>query len=96
MEEAGDNYTLAERELGTQNVNTGLRRSLEEDESSEEDDEEDEEMEDVGVKVTSARKTSIGQIEFDLSQIKKLPDGKSRSQKEIARMAATGTANDPR
>lgn len=41
-EEAGDVYTKEERELGTDNVRTGLRRDLE---SDEEDEDEDEEME---------------------------------------------------
>ena len=88
---------MAERELGVENVNTGLRRSLEEEESSEEEDD-DEEMADVGVKVTSARRTSTGQVEFDMSEVKKQhqPDAKSRSRKEIAKFAATGMASDPR
>jgi len=93
LEEAGDNYTVAERDLGVESVNTGLRRILE-DEGS--DEEEDDEMEDVGIKVTSARRTSNGQVEFEMNGPKKQPDGKSRSLKEIARLATTGTANDPR
>lgn len=41
-DEEADPYTSEEREMGTENVRTGLRRKLEEDESEEEDDEEDE------------------------------------------------------
>ena len=41
LEEAGMNYTTAEKKLGIENVNTGLRRKLEDDESSEDDDDED-------------------------------------------------------
>jgi mediator of RNA polymerase II transcription subunit 8 len=41
--QAREPYTLAEQEMGTKNVRTGLRRSLEDD-SDEEDDDEDEEM----------------------------------------------------
>ena len=59
QEEAGDNYTVAEREMGIENVRPGLRRKLEESESEEEDEDEDEdeEMEDAGVQVTSARRS---------------------------------------
>lgn len=43
-EESGDVYTKEEREMGVENVRTGLRRSLEEDD--EDDDDEDDEDED--------------------------------------------------
>ena len=38
-EEAGDEYTKEEREFGVENVRTGLKRDLEEDEDDEDDDE---------------------------------------------------------
>ena len=94
MEEAGDNYTVEERENGIENVNTGLRRRFDEDESSDEEDE-DEEMEDVvGVEVTSARRSSMGQVEFGMTEVKKESDGKSRSADEILRFATSGVAID--
>jgi mediator of RNA polymerase II transcription subunit 8, fungi type len=90
LEEAGDNYTVEEREGGIENVNTGLRRKLEEDESSDDEDE-DEEMEDVGVNVTSARRTSSGQLELGMGEVRKDPDGKTRSVEDILRLATRGT-----
>ncbi|KAK5663598.1 hypothetical protein OQA88_4029 [Cercophora sp. LCS_1] len=45
--QASEAYTVAEKELGTENVRTGLKRNLEED-SEEDDDEEEEEEEMVG------------------------------------------------
>jgi mediator of RNA polymerase II transcription subunit 8 len=92
VEEAGDNYTVEEREKGIENVNTGLRRTLDEDESSEDEDE-DEEMEDVGMEVTSARRSSMGQVEFGMTEVKKEPDGKSRSRDEILRFATSGVVD---
>ena len=57
--------------MGIENVRTGLRRKLEESESEEEDEDEDEdeEMEDAGVQVTSARRSSMGQVEFGMSEV---------------------------
>ncbi|EFQ27846.1 RNA polymerase II mediator complex component Med8 [Colletotrichum graminicola] len=49
LEEAGDVYTAEERERGVENVRTGLKRSLEDDEDDEDDDEEDESDEEGGV-----------------------------------------------
>ncbi|ERS99295.1 uncharacterized protein SPSK_04431 [Sporothrix schenckii 1099-18] len=45
-EEAPDVYTKQEREMGVENVRTGLRRSLEEDDEDEDDEDEDEDDED--------------------------------------------------
>ncbi|KAK3355132.1 mediator of RNA polymerase II transcription complex subunit 8-domain-containing protein [Neurospora tetraspora] len=42
MNQANEPYTVAEREMGIENVRTGLKRSLEEEESEEEDEDEDE------------------------------------------------------
>ena len=93
LEEAGDNYTVEEREAGIENVKTGLKRKLEEDDSSDEDDE-DEEMEDIGLDVTSVGRTSVGQIEFGMGEIKKSPDGTSRSLDEILKATTSGIAVD--
>ncbi len=93
MEEAGDNYTVEERERGVEHVNTGLRRKLEDD-SDEED--EDEEMEDVGVAVTTVRRTSIGGVEFGLGELKKDPIGKTRNIEDILRFATSGAIVDRR
>jgi len=92
LDEAGDDYTVEEREGGTENVNTGLKRMLDEDESDE--DGEDNVLKDVGVAVTSARRTSLGQVEFGMGEVKKDPDGKSRSIENILRYATSGTVND--
>ncbi|KAJ5308944.1 hypothetical protein PENANT_c020G05885 [Penicillium antarcticum] len=65
----GGNYTLEEREMGIENVVTGLKRQLEDDlgsdEESEEEDEDDgkEEMDIVGVH----RKSVGGGLEFDIA-----------------------------
>ncbi|KAK3950937.1 mediator of RNA polymerase II transcription complex subunit 8-domain-containing protein [Pseudoneurospora amorphoporcata] len=42
MNQANEPYTVAEREMGVENVRTGLKRSLEEEDSEEEDEDEDE------------------------------------------------------
>lgn len=97
QEEAGDNYTVAEREMGIENVRTGLRRKLEESESEEEDEDEDEdeEMEDTGVQVTSARRPSMGQVEFGMSEVKKEPNGQARAVEDILRFATSGAGLGP-
>jgi mediator of RNA polymerase II transcription subunit 8 len=97
QEEAGDNYTVAEREMGIENVRTGLRRKLEDSESEEEDEDEDEdeEMEDAGVQVTSARRSSMGQVEFGMSEVKKDPNGKARTVEDILRFATSGADLGP-
>ena len=46
MNQANEPYTVAEREMGIENVRTGLKRSLEEEEDSEEEDEDEDEDED--------------------------------------------------
>lgn len=96
-EEQGD-YTMEERALGRENVNTGLRRKFPEDETDEEeddDDDEDEEMEDVGVAVTSVRRSSVGEVEFGLGEVKKVdPNAKMRNIEDILRFATTGVSID--
>lgn len=44
-EEAGDSYTKEEREMGVENVRTGLKRDLEEEEEDDDEEEEDEDEE---------------------------------------------------
>ncbi|PVH75052.1 hypothetical protein DL98DRAFT_467052 [Cadophora sp. DSE1049] len=90
-------YTIEERERGRENVNTGLRRKFPEDESDEEEDDEDEdeEMEDVGVAVTSVRRSSVGEVEFGLGEVKKVdPNAKMRNIEDILRFATTGASTD--
>lgn len=102
LHEAGKNYTVEERKMGIDKVNTGLRRKPEDDESSEDeaddddddDDDEDEEMEDAGVKVTTARRTSTGQVEFGMGELKKDAGGKSRTVKDILVLATSGIINN--
>jgi mediator of RNA polymerase II transcription subunit 8 len=91
-EEAGDNYTVEERQMGIENIRTGLRRKLEESDSEEED--EDEEMEDAGVQVTSARRSSMGAVDFGMSELKKDPNGKTRNVEDILRFATSGVVID--
>lgn len=68
----GSNYTLEERELGIQNVVTGLKRQLpdddddDEEESDEEDEDDGEEMEIVGVHT----KPGVGGVLFDIAREK--------------------------
>ncbi|KAL2074041.1 hypothetical protein VTL71DRAFT_7819 [Oculimacula yallundae] len=91
-EDAGD-YTIEERERGIENVNTGLRRKL--DEALSDDSDDDEEMEDVGVAVTKVRRTSVGEVQFELSEVKKVdPNAKMRNIEDILRFATTGVAAD--
>jgi len=102
LEEGGDNYTVEEREGGIENVNTGLIRKFEEDEESgEEEDEEVGEGEGgVEVDVTSARRTSTGQVEFGMGEVKgireqaKKREGKVRRVDEILRFATSGVVVD--
>lgn len=94
-EDSGD-YTFEERARGIENVNTGLRRKLQEDESDDSDgSDEDEEMEDVGVAATTVRRTSVGEVEFGLAEVKKVdPNAKMRNIDDILRFATTGVAAD--
>jgi mediator of RNA polymerase II transcription subunit 8 len=95
LEEAGDNYTVEEREMGIENVNIGLRRKLDEEESEDDDEDEDKEMKDVGVEVTTVGKSTAGQVEYGLEEIRKSPDWKSKSVNEVLRFA-TSRAHQPR
>ncbi|KAH8816551.1 mediator complex, subunit Med8 [Xylogone sp. PMI_703] len=91
MEENDDMYTMEEREIGIENVNTGLRRKFDEDES---DEDEDEDMEDENgtLGVTAARRTSMGQMEYEMSGVPKPKAGnaKAKSVEEILRFATSG------
>ncbi|KAJ5362584.1 hypothetical protein N7541_003428 [Penicillium brevicompactum] len=60
----GGNFTLEEREKGIENVVTGLKRQLEDDEGSEEESEEDEEEMDV---VGVHRKPGAAGLEFEIA-----------------------------
>lgn len=48
-EEAGDAYTKDEREAGIENVRTGLKRDIEEDDDDDDEDEEDEDEDDEDI-----------------------------------------------
>ncbi|KAK0384188.1 hypothetical protein NLU13_8276 [Sarocladium strictum] len=52
-EEAGDVYTKEERELGVENVRTGLRRDLEESDEEDEDEEDEDEDDESGEKMAT-------------------------------------------
>ena len=90
----GQYYTAEEKEMGIENVRTGLRRKFEDDEGSEEEsDEEDEDMEDVGLKNTTVTTTKDGQVQFGMEEIKtgqKARGGQSRRLSDIMRYVTTG------
>lgn len=56
VEEAAEVYTKEERDLGTENVRTGLKRDLEEDDYEDEDEDDDEEDEGEGGESTNMEK----------------------------------------
>ncbi|TVY90748.1 Mediator of RNA polymerase II transcription subunit, partial [Lachnellula willkommii] len=90
MQESSDNYTAEERAGGIGNVNTGLRRKLEDnhhdsdEEDEEEDEDEDEETEDVatGIKGPGARDGLFG-----MGEVARDAAGKVRSEDDILRFA---------
>ena len=87
-----DAYTAEEREMGIENVNTGLRRPMkleggEGDGESDEDGNEDEEMEDVQVV-----KDGAGGLKLEVGTELKGHGGKVRSLDEIVRFMTTGLA----
>lgn len=88
--EALDDYTAEEKKLGIENVNTGLRSDYEEEESTKSNEDE---KADSGIAVTSARRTSLGQIEYNLGQVKETK-GKASTVEEILRFATTGAVMD--
>jgi mediator of RNA polymerase II transcription subunit 8, fungi type len=57
--QAREGYTVEEQEMGTRNVRTGLRRSLDDEEESEDEDEEDEEGEDEAMGAVSGGKGAV-------------------------------------
>lgn len=64
----GGNFTLEEREAGVQNVVTGLRRQLEDDDGDEDEEEDEEESEDEMEVVGVHRKSGGGEgFEFDIA-----------------------------
>jgi len=63
----GGNFTLEEREAGIQNVVTGLKRQLEDDEGSEDEEDEDEEGEDEMDVVGVRRKSDGNGVEFEIA-----------------------------
>jgi mediator of RNA polymerase II transcription subunit 8 len=93
MDEAGDNYTAAERKIGIDKINTGLKQDWEEDEDSSEEDNDDE-MVGVGMAVTAARRTSVGQMELDVRPIPKKVDGKTMDRRDLLRLANVGIVPD--
>lgn len=92
MEDSKDMYTVEERAIGIENVNTGLRRKLEDDESDEDEDDDDEDAEESGtLGVTAARRTSMGQMEFEMTGVPKpIPNGKAKTVEEVLKFATSG------
>lgn len=98
MKEASDNYTAEERARGIENVNTGLRRKLEDnhhdsdEEDEDEDEDEDEEMEDVD---TDGKPAASRDVDFGMGDVMRDPAGKTRSEDDILRFAMSGTIQEP-
>jgi mediator of RNA polymerase II transcription subunit 8 len=97
--EMTDQFTQDEREMGVENVKTGLRRKLDvkppklpsdDDESSEEDESEDDEMEDVELDAASIRP-----VEFGMGRVTKNPNGLIRTEDDILRFATNGATVAP-
>jgi len=92
MKESSDNYTAEERAGGIENVNTGLRRKLEDnhhdsdEEDEDEDEDEDEEMEDATTDGKGA-----GDVGFGMGEVARDPAGKIRSEDDILRFAMSGS-----
>lgn len=85
-----DEYTAEEREMGIENVNTGLQRPMklgrdDGDIESDADESEDEEMEDVG-----AVSNGAGGLKLEIRTEQKALGGKVRSLDEILRYMTTG------
>lgn len=88
-DESAEYYTAEEKEIGIEKVNTGLKADYEDE--SDEEDETDEK--DTGMAVTSARRTSLGQFELNLGQVKRAA-GQANSMDDILRFATTGATMD--
>ncbi|CEJ55503.1 hypothetical protein PMG11_01756 [Penicillium brasilianum] len=63
----GGNYTLEEREAGIQNVVTGLRRQLEDDDASEDEEEDEEDDGEDEMDIVGVHRKSGGGFEFDIA-----------------------------
>jgi mediator of RNA polymerase II transcription subunit 8 len=88
-----DEFTQAERQVGVENVRTGLRRKLEmkppklsggnDEESSEEEESEDEDMEEDG------------SVEFGMGSVTNNPNALLRTEDDILRFATNGATVAP-
>lgn len=88
-EESREHYTLEEQEAGIENVRTGLRRKLDEDESDEDEDG-DEEMEDVAMESNpSSAPASKANV-----QVKGGTGVRKTKLADVLRLAASGTVLD--
>jgi mediator of RNA polymerase II transcription subunit 8 len=91
-EDSRDHYTFEEQEAGIENVRTGLRRTLDEEDSEEDDDgdDDDEEMEDITLEGTAASAPSTSNVGK--------ADGGARVKKtklaDILRLAGSGVVLD--
>ncbi|KAI9640497.1 mediator of RNA polymerase II transcription subunit 8 [Ciborinia camelliae] len=81
LNEGGDEYTVEEREIGVENVNTGLKDEEESDEEDEEEEDDDEVMEGMGQRAQNKKATEKGFTR---------KDGRVRSKEEILRFATSG------
>ena len=98
LDTRGRYYTAEERELGIENVRTGLKKNFNDDEGSEEDsndedEDEDEDMEDVGLENTTVTATKDGHVQFGMEEVKvgqTNPGRQSRRLSDIIRYITTG------
>lgn len=90
LEEQGDDYTAEEREMGIENVNTGLKEESDSDEN--EDDDDDDAMEGVEGR-SQPKKTKQAKKEMDAA---KVATGKGRTMDEILGFMATGKMAEER
>ncbi|KAI9042651.1 RNA polymerase II mediator complex subunit MED8 [Aspergillus affinis] len=88
----GGNFTLEERHMGVQNVVTGLKRQLEDEEPEKSDEEDEDEVEDEMEVVGVRRKSGAGSgLEFDIAAAThQKPTGPVVPLNEILRFMTTG------
>ncbi|CAK7201228.1 mediator of RNA polymerase II transcription subunit 8 [Sporothrix eucalyptigena] len=102
-EEASDVYTKQERELGVENVRTGLRRSLEDDDEDDDEDDEDEDEEGGGgdddvimLDDGAPASQSTQQAQQAAQQQTKQPAGPAVEPEVLLWLAARGDTDLPR
>lgn len=90
LEEAGANYTTAEKEEGVENVRTGLRRKLDDDDDGSDEDEEDEDEDEEMENAVVPAKTTPAQITIDPRE-----EAKQRQADMLSMMRLATSGNPP-